>query len=242
MTLFFLSVAAGVLTVLAPCILPLLPIIIGGAVGDTKRKPWVIITSLSLSIVLFTVILKASTALIAIPAQFWTYFSGTIIMLFGIITAFPDPWEQVSAAFKLQGRSNRLLQSSSQKKGIVGDILLGAALGPVFSSCSPTYFLILGTVLPQSYVTGLIYLFAYVIGLSLILFLIAVLGQKLVAKLRPAADAHGRVKKVLGWVFILVGVGIIFGLDKQLEVFILEQGFLNSLLGIEQQLLDAVNK
>ena len=54
--------------------------------------------------------------------------------------------------------------------------MIGAALGPVFSSCSPTYALIVATVLPQSFLSGLFYISVYVIGLALMLLLVA--GKK----------------------------------------------------------------
>ena len=68
MTLLFISFIAGVLTVLAPCILPLLPVVVGSSVGArSKATPFIVIGSLALSILLFTYLLKASTAFISIP-------------------------------------------------------------------------------------------------------------------------------------------------------------------------------
>ena len=80
LTLSFLALSffSGVLTVLAPCILPLLPVIIGTSAGArSKITPYVVIGALSLSILVFTYVLKASTLLIDIPQSFWAYFSGS---------------------------------------------------------------------------------------------------------------------------------------------------------------------
>lgn len=165
MTLLFLSFIAGVLTVLAPCTLPLLPIIIGGSLQDehSRRKPLVITLSLAFSIIIFTLLLKFSAVLIDIPATMWSYISGGILIFFGIITLWPIWWEKFSVRFNLTGKSNELLGAQIKKKTYWGEILLGASLGPVFSSCSPTYFVILATVLPQSFVVGLLYL---ILGLA----------------------------------------------------------------------------
>ena len=84
------------------------------------------------------------------------------------------------------------------------DIAVGAALGPVFTTCSPTFFVILATVLPQSLAKGLIDLAAYIIGLALSLFLISWLGQKLVGKLEWAANPYGWFRKILGILFVLL--------------------------------------
>lgn len=104
LTLSFLALSffSGVLTVLAPCILPLLPVIIGSSAG--ARSPWtpyIVIGSLSVSIILFTYLLKASTLLITIPTSFWAYFSGSILLLIGVLFAFPTLWERVPGLNRL---------------------------------------------------------------------------------------------------------------------------------------------
>jgi cytochrome c biogenesis protein CcdA len=66
-----ISFIAGILTILAPCVLPLLPIIIGGSLEEKSiRRPIIITLSLAASIVVFTLILKVSTAFIDIPQDF----------------------------------------------------------------------------------------------------------------------------------------------------------------------------
>lgn len=243
LTLIIISFLAGVLTVLAPCILPVLPIVIGGSVSPgekpNKLRPYIITGSLAIAIVLFTLILKASTAFIAIPPDFWKWLSGSIIIFFGVISLFPDLWSKVSTKLGLGRKSEEALQRSSQKKGVWRDVLVGLSLGPVFSSCSPTYFLILATVLPASFATGLVALMAYAAGLSLILLLIALLGQKLIAKIRWAADPKGWFKRGLGILFIVVGVFIISGVDKQIESAILDAGYFD-VTKVEELLLDRV--
>lgn len=244
MTLLVVSFLAGVLTVLAPCILPLLPIIIGGSVGGEDHKdrlrPVIIAASLAGSIVLFTLALKVSTAFIDIPQSAWSIISGVIILFFGLISVFPEWWEKFAAKFNLQGKSNELLDKSNQKKSRWGEVLLGASLGPVFSSCSPTYFLILATVLPESFSTGLVYLIAYALGLSLVLFLVSIFGQALVSRLGWAADPKGWFKRGLGILFLLVGILILTGADKQLQTKLLDAGFFD-VTKIEQKLLEGTN-
>lgn len=241
MVLFLVSFLAGVLTVLAPCILPLLPVIVGGAAaGPKKRNAYVITASLALSVVLFTLLLKATTAFIAIPQSFWAAFAGGIIIAFGLVSLFPQAWEKVNIKLGLQKNSDELMEKSAKRSGRFGDILLGASLGPVFSSCSPTYFVILGVVLPQSFALGTIYLLAYAAGLASVLLAIALLGQRFVKKVRWAADPQGWFKKGLGVLFILVGIFILTGADKDLEAFLLDQGYYNPTF-LEDSILDRVD-
>lgn len=236
MILFLVSFIAGILTVLAPCVLPLLPVIIGGSVvgKPSVARALRITLSLGASVFIFTLILKVSTAFVNIPPQVWSTISATIIIVTGLVMVFPSLWERVMSA-KFSARANRVMSKGAIKKTIWGDILVGAALGPVFSSCSPTYFILLAVVLPAHPFTGLLYLLSYVAGLCLFLFIIAFLGQRLLTRLDIAADPRGVFKRVIGVLFVLLGVFILFGIDKKIQSA-LPAGF-EGITAIEQRLL-----
>lgn len=241
MILLLVSFIAGVLTILAPCILPLLPVIVGGSIGGgtSVKRALTVTASLAISVIAFTLLIKASTLLIGIPQDFWKWFSGGIIIAFGLITLFPSLWERLPFLAKLSIGSNKLLSSGYQKQNFLGDVIVGASLGPVFSTCSPTYFLVLAAVLPENLGLGILYLIAYSIGLSLSLLLVAFVGQKIVDKAGVAANPQGWFKKTLGILFLIVGITIISGADKALQVRILDAGFFD-VTKIEQKLLELV--
>ena len=241
--LIILSFVAGILTVLAPCILPLLPVIIGGSALDkdgaekvSLKRPVIIISSLVASIIIFTLLLKFTTALLGIPTMVWAIISGGIILLFGINLLFPVLWEKFMLATGLVLVANRLMGESQRKKGLSRDILLGAALGPVFNSCSPTYALIVAVILPSSFVAGFGYLIAYAVGLGLMLLLISTFGSMIVNKLKWMSDPRGIFQKVIGVLFIIVGVSVIFGFDKKIQTFVLDQGWYEPIVRIEETL------
>ena len=242
MILFFISLLAGLLTVLAPCTISLLPVIVGGTLsgGSSVRRIITVTLALGASVIAFTLLLKASTALIAVPQSFWQGVSGVIIIALGIAMIFPKLWESLSFLQKINRESNKALATGYQKQNVWGDILTGAALGPVFSSCSPTYFLILATVLPRSIPEGIIYLLAYTIGLCGGLFVVAMAGQRLLTWLGIASDPKGTIKRVVGGLFLLLGVAIFFGYDKKLELYAAEHFF--DVTQIEQKLLLAQSK
>lgn len=227
MTFLLISFIAGVLTVLAPCILPLLPVIIGGSIsdGENRHKSSTIIISLIVSIVLFTLILKFSTAFVSIPPIVWKAISGGILILFGLTATFPGLWERLPFVNKFSVRSNKLVGKGMMKKGMGSDILIGAALGPVFSSCSPTYFVILATVLPVSFGKGVLYLVVYALGLGIMLLLISRLGQRFTNKLTNISDPRSWFKRGLGVLFILVGIFVLSGLDKKVQSAVVNGGF-----------------
>jgi cytochrome c biogenesis protein CcdA/thiol-disulfide isomerase/thioredoxin len=224
--LLLTSFLSGILTVLAPCVLPLLPIIIGGSVGSKgKYKPYIIIGSLAFSLVLFTLLLKASTLLIDIDPAIWKYISGGLVTIFGLVYLFPDVWTNISVRLGFSKNSDILLDKAGEKSGVLGAILLGGALGPVFASCSPTYSLIIATILPVNFFEGLVYIIVYILGLSLVMLAIALLGRKLTKKLVKFADPKSSFKKILGVIFLIVGISIITGFDKKVEAAILDSGY-----------------
>lgn len=238
MAFLAVSFIAGVLTVLAPCILPLLPVVIGSsASGRSKATPYIVVASLAASIILFTYILKVSTAFITVPPEVWMYISGGILFLFGLTLIFPDSWSKIPGISKLSIGSNKLLGTGYRKNSLWGDILVGTALGPVFSTCSPTYFVILASVLPASLFLGTLYLLAYTLGLSLMLLFIALLGERFASKLSGFSNPHSAFKRGLGVLFVLLGLLIISGYEKKLETTILNNGYFD-ITKLEHKLLE----
>lgn len=238
MELLLVSLLAGVLTVLAPCVVSIIPILLARtASGEGKRSPFWVIFGLSLSIIIFTVLLKATTALLAIPPQVWATISGGIIIVFGIFTLFPSLWEWIVLKTRLVFKAQDTMGEAAKQKGVWGDIVLGASLGPVFSACSPTYALLVAVVLPTSPLVGFINLLVFIIGLAGMLFLIAIFGQKLVRALGWGINPRGIFRRVLGIILIIVGIGIATGLDKQLLSNFVESGLYDFQIQLETNIL-----
>lgn len=260
------AVVAGILTTLAPCVLPVLPVVLGGSVvpqgqpvaaavpagagpagaggpaapggpagsppgvssrllahwWSRYRRPLVITASLGASVVLFTLLLKATTALIGIPPQTWRYLSGGLLVALGMVQLFPGLWDAVADRLRLGSRSGGGLAAARRRGGIGGEILTGAALGPVFSSCSPLYGYVVVTLLPAEPVFGLVLLLAYTAGLCLTLLVIAVAGQRAIRRLRWAADPEGWFRKAVGALLLVVGVLVFTGADRSVQAWVIE--------------------
>lgn len=237
MLLIITSFIAGALSVLAPCVIALLPVLLArSSDGTRKRSPFYIILGLSSSIFIFSIILKSTTLLIDIPTHTWQMLSGTIIVLFGLTYLFPSVWERVSMALRLQERANKTSGKALQRQGLVGDLLLGASLGPVFSACSPTYALIVASILPATPVAGVLYLVSFIAGLAVMLTLITVFGSKLVQKLGWGINPSGRFKRILGTIFVIVGLLIATGVDKQILSYVVSHGWYNWQVALESTL------
>lgn len=229
MFLLFGAFIAGMLTVLAPCVLPLLPIIIGGSltVSDKHKpdrlRPIIIAASLAVSLVIFTLLLKATTLLIHVPPSYYTDISGGILVLLGLALLFPGTYEWVIIQLNLQAKSQQLLGKNALRSDrYVGPIITGAALGPVFSSCSPVYAYILATILPVNFTQAIVYMVSYIIGLCGMLLLIGILGQRFTKKIRFAINPRGIFQRTIAVLFILVGILIFTGGNVRLQTYVSE--------------------
>lgn len=240
--LTIVAFVAGVLTVAAPCILPLLPVIVGGSMLHGARQneraslkhPLMIVLSLAVAVFVFSLLLKATTLFLGVPTAVWGIISGAIVIFFGVTLLFPSLWEKLMIATGWQAGASRLMAKSQKNDGITKDIVLGAALGPVFNSCSPTYALIVAVILPVSFATGVVYLLAYSLGLASILLLISLFGRALSNKMRWLSNPGGLFKRLVGGIFIVVGLAVLFGIDKKVQTYVLENGWYDPIMKIEE--------
>lgn len=236
MSYYFVSFFAGFLTVLAPCSLFLLPTILAGStLKKNKLRPYVITLSLGASVLIFSLAVKATALAFVIPDYVWTYFSGGLLFLFGLTLIFPHQWEKLAFKCRLY-KSQNLIFASEKHQGLAGAVLLGASLGPIFSTCSPTFAILLAVILPASFAQGAFNILLFVLGMMIPFLLIGIGGQKVVAKFRFLSNPHGVFKKVLGVILVAVGIMIFTGLYKDLERRLIEAGYLGP-VNFEQALL-----
>lgn len=222
-SLFIASFVAGALTVLVPCLLPLIPAIIGSTAGDTDRNPYLTIASLLVAIIVVTVFIQLISSLFYVPSEVWRLIAAALIFFVGIVFVIPQVWTKTSFVAASAAGSNRLLGKLLQRSGRTTDIAIGAALAPAFTSCSPTYLLIVATILPSSFFSGLFYLTAYVLGLGTVLLAIALVGQSVLQKLNLLS--HRWFKGFIGIILIATGIIIAVGGDKAFATFLLDRGF-----------------
>ncbi len=241
MSFWFISFIAGFLTVLAPCSLFLLPsIVVGSSSEKDASRPWIVVGSLGVSVFLFSLLIKGSSLALSIPDSTWSWISGLLLSLFGLSLIFPKPWEKISEILQLT-KSQNLLNQSNKKPGKLGAVLLGASLGPVFSTCSPTFAVLLATLLPSDFLQGTINIALFVIGMMIPFLLIGLGGQKAVKKFRFMANPEGSFKKILGVVLILVGLMVITGFQKKIETAIIEKGYFGP-IQFEKSLLEELKE
>lgn len=221
-----ISFFAGIVTVLAPCVLPILPIVLGatldGPYGLTLRA-LPVIASLLISIIIFTYLFKVSSLFVGFSSATLALISGTLIIAVGLTLVFPQLWSSSRMAGWLGRRAGAVASDATARGGLTGPVLLGGALGLVFSSCSPAYLFIVATIIPVDLVAGTTFLLAYIAGLAFSLILIALIGMPLVRVLSSRMGAVENSKRVFGAMIMVFGILIATGYEKKAETWILQQ-------------------
>jgi cytochrome c-type biogenesis protein len=239
MLFFIVCFVAGIITVATPCVLPLLPTVLGVAGLGNARTKYVVLASLSISIVACTFLLKVSSIFVNVPATVWSTFSAVILFYFGLVYLFPLWWTMVPGMATFNARANIFAGRGALRRSAWGDVMVGVALGPIFSTCSPTYFVILASVLPVSFLQGSVYLAAYVAGLVATLWLVIELGERMTQVLDASLNRNEYVRKGVGAFFMLIAFLIFTGQDKSIELSLLENGLFDA-THLEQVLLEKI--
>lgn len=115
-----------------------------------------------------------------------------------------------------------MAETAENKGGFWGDVLLGASLGPIFSTCSPTYVLLFSTILPINLGLAVICMIVYVLGFGGFLAILVKWGRGLIKKFYKVADNRGGFKKILGVILVITGVLIATGIMQKIEVAVLD--------------------
>jgi len=239
MALFSVSFLAGLLTILAPCVLPILPVIIGGSIENkNKFRPYIIIFSFLLSTLIFTIFIQLIAEFIFIPRDLLRVFSGIILAMLGVFLIFHEIWDFISFKTGFSSNATKIIEKNQSTESFFKPALIGFSLGPIFSSCSPTFTTIISLILfEDSFFIGFLYSITYLAGLATALIPVSFLGRKLIDKLKWASNPEGWFKKSLGGLFLIIGTIIILGIDKNLESILLNSGYYDNISNLENKLL-----
>lgn len=243
LTLIAVSFVAGVLTILAPCVLPLLPVIIGVSAktddNHSNHKPLLIIGSFATSVILFSLLINWASKQFGIYQEDIIFVAGIILVVFGVLLLFPGAWSWFMEVTWIERKTWEL--ASQKKKGIWWDIFIGVVLGPLLQSCSPTYWILIATILPGNFLWGLVNILAYVLGLALMLLVLIYGWRSLMKKIRWAVNPHWWFKRIVAVIIIAMWVLIITGLDKKLSLWLVESGLAIDTTMFEYNILSGVD-
>ena len=224
--LLIFAFLAGFVTILAPCIWPLLPIILSSAVsGKTgHQRPLGITLGIIVSFTVFTLFISYLVHIFHFDPNILRLLAVAIIIFLGMTMIIPF------LATKFELFVSKLANTFSQNpantdNGFLPGFIVGISLGIVWSPCAGPILAAIAALAATQQVSLWVILvtLAYVIGVGIPLFAIAYGGQRLVSKSRGLNKYTGRIQQLFGVVMILAAIAIFTNYDQTLQLQLLNK-------------------
>ncbi len=218
------AIIAGILTIGAPCILPLLPILLGASVGQqSKTRPLFIALGFVLTFALTGLLLSYLVTNLNIAPDVLRNIAIVALGIFGLFMIWPTPFEKLTVY--LSGFINKANQTATAAgTGNFGGFVLGVMLGVIWTPCAGPVLGSILTLIATSTEVGRasILLVAYAVGAGIPMLIIAYGGQLVTTKVRSFAQYATRMQQVFGVLIIGLAVAMYFQYDLVLQAKILE--------------------
>jgi cytochrome c-type biogenesis protein len=214
--------AAGSLSILSPCVLPLVPVVLGTAASKGKYGPMLLAAGLVLSFVVIGMFVSLVGFSIGLDGKFFRAISAVMLIGIGLLLAVPFLQRQFALAAGPVGHWVDQRFGGGEAGGQFG---IGLLLGAVWSPCvGPTLgaaslLAAQGQNLGQVAIT----MVSFGLGVAVPLVVIGMVSREVLMRRRGRMLSSGSVmKSAIGVLFVLTGVMIISGQDKLLEAVLVE--------------------
>ena len=220
-----MSLAAGSLTTLSPCVFPMLPLVVGGAVQANRLAPVAMGAGMVVSFSLIGLLLGVLGPELGIDSESVRQFGGVMLVTFSAVMLVPWLNARFTHWMSPIAASANAASSSLNEKSLLGALLLGALLGLVWSPCSGP---LLGAALTMvasegGAARGATILGLFGVGAAVPLVAVAYASRSGFAKIRGVVLGRIEIiKKVFGVLIGLTGLAILTGGDKWLEARVLD--------------------
>jgi len=219
-----IAILAGVLTVASPCILPLLPILLGVSIGQrSKTRPLFIVAGFVLVFSVAAILLSVLTRSIGLNPNAIRAIGSAVLGIFGILMLWPTPFELLMLQLnRVFSRFSTL--GASAGAGNLGGFILGMTLGVIWTPCAgPVLASVLTLVaLQRELAVAAILLVAYAIGAGIPMLVIAYGGQYLGTRIAFIAKYARALQVFFGLLILLLSVAIYFNYDVQIYSILLK--------------------
>ena len=220
-----LAFLAGVLSVLSPCVLPLLPIVLGTAASEHRIGPIALAAGLALSFVTIGLFIATVGFAIGLDADVFRAISAMLLIAIGLVLLVPKLQAQFALVASPVGNWVDERLGGFGTGGFGGQFALGLMLGGVWSPCvGPTLgaasiLAAKGENLGQVALT----MFVFGLGAALPLMLLGFLSREAMRRWRGRMMEAGKGgKMLLGVVLVAIGLIVATGLDKRIETMLID--------------------
>ena len=238
MGLLILAFFGGILTIISPCILPVLPFVFARAGQPFRKSGLPLLAGMALMFVAVAALATAGGGWVVRANQVGRDAALVVMALLGITLLWPRLADHISRPLVRLGSGIERSSNSGSGPSAFRSFLLGIATGLLWAPCAgPILGLVLtGAALGGASARTVFLLLAYAAGAAVSLAVVLLAGGRVVAALKQSLKAEAWIRGVLG-VAVLAGVAsIAFGLDRGL----LTKLSLTSTAGLEQSLVDRI--
>jgi cytochrome c biogenesis protein CcdA/thiol-disulfide isomerase/thioredoxin len=218
------AILAGILTVGAPCILPMLPLLLATTIGKSgKLRPLFITLGFVITFALLAFLFGLFTHILGLSQNVLRDIAVVLLIVFGIFMIWPWPFEKLTEHMsRILGRATVVSQSGGS--GNFGGFLLGIMLGIIWTPCAgPVLGSILTLIATRQNLSGaVILLTAYAIGAGIPMIVIAYGGQYVSTRVRGFAKYSRHIQQIFGALVILLAVAIYFNFDTIVEAKLIQ--------------------
>jgi cytochrome c biogenesis protein CcdA len=220
-----LSFVAGALSVLSPCVLPILPIVLGAASSERKWGPAALAAGLSVSFVVIGLFIATAGYAIGLDADVFRHVAAALMIAIGSVLALPRLAAPLAAAGgPIASWADRHFESL-RANGTAGQFAIGFLLGAVWSPCVGPTLGAASVLAAQGRDLGevAIVMFVFGVGAAVPLLILGVLSREAKMRGRHAlVSASKGVKAALGLTFVAIGALVLTGLDKMVETALVD--------------------
>jgi cytochrome c-type biogenesis protein len=216
--LLSLGYAAGALTILSPCVLPLVPIVLGSAAQRSRWGPFALAVGLVASFT--TVALAVALAGVAGDGDVLRVGGAALILLAGVAMLFKRVGAVLGRLLAPLTAWASHAQMRAERFGTLGQAAIGVLLGIVWSPCVGPTLGAATALASQGRDVGAaaLTILAFGTGISTMLVVVALLARGLFPRWRQQLTSVGGIgNRVFGVLLVAVGLLIITGLDRQFE-------------------------
>lgn len=223
--LLLFAFVSGLVTILAPCIWPLLPIILSSSIVQKGHaRPLGITLGIMLSFAIFTLTISTIVMYFHFDPNILRLVAVVVIGFLGLTMVIPSLTTFTEVLInKISSLFSQKL-SSSQGSSFSGGLITGLSLGIVWSPCAGPILASIATLAATSQVSLHLVLItiAYVTGVGIPLFFFAYGGQQLIHNTKFISRYLGRVQQVFGVLMILTALAIYTNYDKTIQLKLLD--------------------
>lgn len=219
-----LAIVSGALTIGAPCILPLLPILLASSVGRTgKLRPLFIISGFIISFSAVALFLSYIVSRFMIAPNSLRNIAIFGLIIFGLFMIFPKIFERLTSSLgKITTQADSLSRQAGN--GHTGAFVLGLLIGIIWTPCAGpvlgTILTLIATSTDLSRASAL--LIAYAFGAGLPMLVIAYSSQYVTTKVRVLANYSRIIQQAFGFIIIALAVAMYFEYDLVIQTKLLE--------------------